>query len=162
MKKNIDFPQSGDIFFKKIKIERNYEFIERKGVGHPDTLADELAEKISIVYSKYCLNNFGFILHHNFDKVGILGGASLVKFGQGYLTKPIRVLINGRVSTSFGKQKIPYKNLIENTTRDFLKEKFPMASLPMVMTPELLMNLKFSLMCIVRQWTQRILINMGL
>jgi len=126
MKTNISFPCTGEIEINKIKINRTYEFVERKGSGHPDTLADELAERLSIEYSNYCLNKFGIVLHHNFDKVGILGGSSFVKFGEGYLTSPLRVLINGRVSVSFGNKKIPFLELIEKTTKNYLKSKFPM------------------------------------
>lgn len=65
-------------------------------------------------------------MHHNFDKVGLLGGASYVTFGKGYLTKPIRVLINGRASTKFGKEEIPVKEMLISWSKEFLKEKFPM------------------------------------
>lgn len=126
MNQNIDYPCTGDIFVEKINLDRNYEFVERKGAGHPDTLADELAEKLSINYSKYTLNNFGVILHHNFDKVGLLGGSSYVNFGEGHLTNPIRVLVNGRLSTRFGNDYIPYEKIIKETVQDYLKEKFPL------------------------------------
>lgn len=33
-----------------------YDIVERKGKGHPDTLADSLAEFLSNEYSKYTLN----------------------------------------------------------------------------------------------------------
>jgi S-adenosylmethionine synthetase len=38
------------------------EVVERKGSGHPDTLADGVAEAISRAYSRYCLDAFGAIL----------------------------------------------------------------------------------------------------
>ncbi|MDI3543733.1 MAG: S-adenosylmethionine synthetase [Candidatus Woesearchaeota archaeon] len=113
----------GDIIIKKIALNRGYEFVERKGSGHPDTLSDELAEELSIEYSKYTLKKFGVILHHNFDKIGILGGSSFVKFGEGYLVNPLRVLVNGRVSTKFGNEEIPYKRIIEKATKKYLKRK---------------------------------------
>ena len=119
----------GSIIVKKIENKRNYELVEIKGAGHPDTLADELAEEFSIAYSRYTLKKFNVILHHNFDKSGILGGASFVKFGYGQLTSPIRILINGRVSTKFGKELIPYKMILEKTTNEYLKKKFPLINL---------------------------------
>ena len=70
--------------------ESDFEFVERKGRGHPDTLADGLAEYLSVKYSLYTLKKFGAILHHNFDKIGLLGGSSSVRFGKGNLVKPIR------------------------------------------------------------------------
>ena len=103
-----------------------YEFVERKGIGHPDTLSDALAEYLSVNYSNYTLKQFGAVLHHNFDKVGLLGGASFVKFGGGYLTKPIRVLLNGRASTKFADIEIPVKDLLIIWAKEFLLSKFPM------------------------------------
>ncbi|MEK8144255.1 methionine adenosyltransferase [Streptomyces sp. M10(2022)] len=55
--------------------------VERKGLGHPDTLADHLAERLSRAYSHYTVRRFGAVLHHNFDKLALLGGASEVRYG---------------------------------------------------------------------------------
>lgn len=102
-----------------------FEVVERKGAGHPDTLADELAERLSIAYSQYCLVNFGVILHHNFDKVGMMGGLSKVGFGIGEMISPIRVLINGRASSMFGDTKIDVKQILLDEVNFFFSEKFP-------------------------------------
>jgi len=106
--------------------ESDFEFVERKGRGHPDTLADGLAEYLSVKYSLYTLKKFGAILHHNFDKIGLLGGSSSVRFGKGNLVKPIRVLINGRASISFGRIQIPIKELFIKWSRDFLGNELPL------------------------------------
>ena len=106
--------------------EEEYEFVERKGKGHPDTLSDALAETFSAKYSKYTKDKFGAVLHHNFDKVGLLGGASYVRFGEGYLTKPIRVLLNGRASTKFADTVIPIKEMLIEWTKEFMHQAFPM------------------------------------
>ncbi|MEI6237955.1 MAG: methionine adenosyltransferase [bacterium] len=106
-------------------LESAFEVVERKGLGHPDTLSDHLAEKISSEYSKYTLEKYGAVLHHNFDKVGLLGGSSYVVFGDGYLTSPIRVLINGRASVSFGGEKIPLRRLITKWVKDFFSKSLP-------------------------------------
>jgi S-adenosylmethionine synthetase len=97
-----------------------FEFVERKGVGHPDTLSDALAEHLSSNYSRYTESRFGAVLHHNFDKVGLLGGSSSVRFGRGRITRPIRVLLNGRASGCFGKTRIPVKPLLKKWATDFL------------------------------------------
>ncbi|MBU1110525.1 methionine adenosyltransferase [Patescibacteria group bacterium] len=107
-------------------LEDPQEFVERKGIGHPDTLSDALAEKLSINYSNYTKQKYGAILHHNFDKVGLLGGSSNVVFGNGYLIDPIRILLNGRASTKFGNEEIPVRKLLISWAKEFLAEKFPM------------------------------------
>jgi S-adenosylmethionine synthetase len=121
----ISFFMSNIYITQKEMSEPIYEFVERKGLGPPDTLADALAEHLSVEYSKYTLKKFGAILHHNFDKVGLLGGASFVRFGEGKITKPIRVLINGRASTRFSDTVIPVKELLISWVKDFMLLKFP-------------------------------------
>ena len=102
----------------------DWEIVERKCVHHPDTLADDLAETLSIAYSKYTLNEFGAVLHHNFDKTAILGGATKVSYGGGELVKPVRVVLNGRASRSFGGTVIPLTDILHGVVYDFFTERF--------------------------------------
>ena len=102
------------------------ELVERKGVGHPDTLADGVAEAISRAYSNYCREHFGAILHHNTDKTALLGGAAEVSFGHGRLVHPIHVLVNGRLTPSLGDHHIPVHDLIEDSVRSYLKGALPL------------------------------------
>lgn len=104
--------------------ELETEVVERKGIGHPDTIADALAENLSVAYSRYTLDNFGAILHHNFDKVSVLGGKTDVDFGNGRLTSPIRVILNGRASMRFADQNVPVRDLLEAETKRFFSELF--------------------------------------
>lgn len=104
--------------------ELETEIVERKGVGHPDTIADALAESLSVAYSRYTLSYFGCILHHNFDKVSVLGGGTEVDFGIGSVTSPIRVIINGRASVRFADKVIPVRELLETETKRFFKGFF--------------------------------------
>lgn len=103
--------------------ERTVEIVERKGTGHPDTLADGLAEKLSRVYSTYTLEKYGAVLHHNFDKVGLMGGETKLEFGKYKITKPIRVLINGRASSVFGNDAIPVKDMLISAAKSFLSDR---------------------------------------
>lgn len=98
---------------------------ERKGYGHPDTMADQLAEALSRAYSRHTLARFGAVLHHNFDKLCLLGGASEVRYGSGRMLSPVRVLVNGRAARSCGGEAIPVDELIRNTVTDFFAERLP-------------------------------------
>lgn len=49
------------------------ELVERKGVGHPDHIADAASEAASKALSKFYLKEFGTILHHNLDKTLLVG-----------------------------------------------------------------------------------------
>ena len=49
-------------------IDDSVEMAERKGIGHPDTICDEITEQISRELCQYYLKEFGAIMHHNVDK----------------------------------------------------------------------------------------------
>lgn len=102
------------------------EIVERKGRGHPDTLTDHLADVLSNQFCRYTLGQFGEVLHHNFDKVGLLGGKSVVAFGRGELVEPIRVLLNGRAAGAFHHQPIPLRDLLVEWTAIFLQRELPL------------------------------------
>ena len=101
------------------------EIVERKGLGHPDTIADGIAESISVEYSKYCLENFGAILHHNVDKTIVLGGQCNLEYGRGELLKPFRALFGGRMSQSFGNQKIDIKTIQIKVAKNYFQRILP-------------------------------------
>ena len=102
-----------------------FEIVERKGVGHPDTLADGVAEAVSIAYARHCLQEFGAVLHHHFDKTLIMGGQANIDFGVGEIVKPFRLVINGRVSSVFGETKINYRELQETAAKEYLRKALP-------------------------------------
>ena len=117
------------IVFKTGKPKINdseYEVVERKGIGHPDNLCDAVAEKISVAYSKYCLEKYGFILRHMVDKVAILGGSSKVSFGHGEMTSPIRLLLNGRFTYRFKDEEIDYLDIVNKVVKDHFENIFPL------------------------------------
>ncbi|MFC9693297.1 methionine adenosyltransferase [Kribbella sp. NPDC056951] len=99
--------------------------VERKGLGHPDTLADHLAERLSRAYSSYTLDHFGAVLHHNFDKLALLGGGCEVRYGGGRMTSPVRVLVNGRAARVCGDEVIPVAELVDAEVRGFFAERLP-------------------------------------
>ncbi|MFY1676672.1 methionine adenosyltransferase [Streptomyces sp. WMMC905] len=102
--------------------------VERKGLGHPDTLADHLAERLSQAYSRYTVQHFGAVLHHNFDKLALLGGASEVRYGGGQMTSPVRVLVNGRAAPMCGGETIPVTEIVEAEVTEFFAERLPEVS----------------------------------
>ena len=59
------------------------EVVERKGIGHPDTICDALAETLSRNLCQEYQRRFGEILHHNVDKALLCGGRAAAAFGGG-------------------------------------------------------------------------------
>jgi len=72
------------------------EFVERKGIGHPDTICDAAAEASSRALCKYYLENFKRYYHHNVDKAALVGGISKPTFGGGLIIEPQYFLLVGR------------------------------------------------------------------
>lgn len=101
--------------------ESDFEVLERKGRGHPDTLTDKLAERLSRAYSSLTQEKIGTVLRHQFDKIALLGGKCDVRFGGGNFVSPIRLLINGRASPRMGDQEIPFRDLLIKTAHEFLE-----------------------------------------
>jgi S-adenosylmethionine synthetase len=101
------------------------EVVERKGLGHPDTLADALAERMSVAYSRRCQERFGAVLHHNLDKLYLRGGHCQTGLGAFEMTAPVTLTIGGRVSTSFGGQPVGHRELFEDVARGYLSAVLP-------------------------------------
>jgi S-adenosylmethionine synthetase len=79
--------------------EQPVEIVERKGIGHPDTLCDGMAERIALEYTRWCREHGGALLHHNFDKVQLVAGEVDIHYGGGEMLQPIRIQIAGRGSS---------------------------------------------------------------
>ena len=77
----------------------SFEMVERKGIGHPDTICDCIAEEVSIALSKYYMEQFGGILHHNVDKALLIGGSSQTAYRGGKILDPIELILAGRATT---------------------------------------------------------------
>ncbi len=72
------------------------EMVERKGKGHPDSVADECAEACSRALSKYYYQEFSRYFHHNVDKAAYIGGISVPEYGGGVIIEPQVFQIIGR------------------------------------------------------------------
>jgi S-adenosylmethionine synthetase len=47
--------------------KQQVELVERKGIGHPDTICDAIMEQVSIALCREYRALFNRILHHNID-----------------------------------------------------------------------------------------------
>jgi S-adenosylmethionine synthetase len=108
--------------FSTIVAEQPVEYVERKGLGHPDSLIDGIMERVSTDLSKEYINSTGKILHHNVDKGLIIGGSSNVSFGNGVITKPIEVILAGRAARSYQDIEIDVDKIAIKAAKDYLKE----------------------------------------
>lgn len=104
---------------------REVEIVERKGIGHPDSIIDGMMEEISRELSKAYLAEFGKILHHNVDKGQICGGGTKVEFGGGIFTKPIYILLSGRATDKANGKTFPIHHIALEAAHQYLKKAVP-------------------------------------
>jgi len=98
------------------------EIVERKGIGHPDTICDSIVEKISIELAKYYLKKFGEILHYNIDKALLAAGEAENKFGGGKIIKPMLFVIGDRATSSVESEEVPINEIVENCVYSWFKD----------------------------------------
>lgn len=98
------------------------EVVERKGLGHPDTLCDALAETLSLALCRYYLEHFGLILHHNVDKALLWGGIAEPAFNGGRIIAPMEIFLAGRATREFKGKRVPVDELVVETCRHWLKQ----------------------------------------
>ena len=108
------------------------EICERKGVGHPDSVCDAVADACSRALCVYYLENYGRVYHHNVDKAALVGGTAKPEFGGGMIIQPQYFLIVGRainqILTECGTESkleyIPVATICIDTQRKVLAEIF--------------------------------------
>jgi S-adenosylmethionine synthetase len=102
-----------------------FEIVERKGVGHPDTICDALTEGLSHALCRFYIERFGLILHHNVDKALLWGGAARPAFGGGEVLEPIEIYIAGRATREARGVAVPVETLAIESSRAWLRANLP-------------------------------------
>ncbi|RUM44621.1 MAG: methionine adenosyltransferase [Desulfocapsa sp.] len=101
--------------------KQKIEIVERKGIGHPDTLADGIAEAMSRALSREYIKRFGVVLHHNTDETQIVAGKSKPSFGGGEVIQPIYILLVGRATKEFEGVWIPTDKIALKAAKDYIR-----------------------------------------
>jgi S-adenosylmethionine synthetase len=101
--------------------DQEVELVERKGLGHPDSIADGVSESVSRALCRLYLDEFGRILHHNTDETQVVGGGSEPKFGGGKVTSPIYILLVGRATTEVNGEKLPYREVAVEAAKNYVR-----------------------------------------
>lgn len=106
---------------------RRMELVERKGLGHPDTICDSLAEAVAVALNRMYLTELGAIPHYNVDKALLVAGQCAKGFGWGKITRPMEFILGDRATFEVSGRRLP----IEETVRGAV-ETWTTACLPHV------------------------------
>jgi S-adenosylmethionine synthetase len=108
---------------KRTPLEKQpVEIVERKGVGHPDSMCDAIMDQVSVELSKAYLKEFGAILHHNTDKSLLVAGDVECKFGGGVVNEPMLLIFGDRATFEADGKEIPVNEIAIDTAKKWLKE----------------------------------------
>lgn len=103
---------------------RAVEVVERKGLGHPDTICDMLSERLSVALSRRYLERFGRILHHNVDKALLTAGQANAAFGAGEVIEPIDLYLSGRATIDYAGERVAVEELARQAVASFFHDHF--------------------------------------
>ncbi|WP_458204629.1 methionine adenosyltransferase [Haladaptatus sp. NG-SE-30] len=105
--------------------DQDIEIVERKGIGHPDSICDGIAESVSSALSQAYLDRVGKVLHYNTDETQLVAGSASPCFGGGELVEPIYILLVGRATKEYEGTTIPTDTIALNAAREYLNENIP-------------------------------------
>jgi S-adenosylmethionine synthetase len=116
-----------NIFIEKLNSlpveEHGVELVERKGVGHPDSICDAIMDQISINLSQEYIKRVGNILHHNIDKSLLVAGEVERKIGiGGRVIKPMLLVIGDRATSEVDGIKIPVEEIAIETAKEWIRK----------------------------------------
>jgi S-adenosylmethionine synthetase len=101
--------------------EQPTELVERKGVGHPDSICDAIMEAVSVELSRAYRDHFGKVLHHNIDKGLLVAGATTPALGGGRVDQPMRLIFGDRATYEYKGVRIPVGEIAEATAKSWLR-----------------------------------------
>ncbi|MCP3920364.1 MAG: methionine adenosyltransferase [bacterium] len=101
---------------------RTVEIVERKGLGHPDTICDRVAEAVSHELCRVYLELAGRVLHHNVDKALLVAGSSEPRLGGGRVLRPMRLLLGDRATNVWEGKAIPVAEIAESRAARWFEE----------------------------------------
>ncbi|MEM2940301.1 MAG: methionine adenosyltransferase [Thermoproteota archaeon] len=101
--------------------KQKIEIVERKGLGHPDTISDMVMNSFSVELCRLYLKEFNRVLHYNLDKSLLVAGESETKFGGGIVKKPMKLIFGDRATYSFNGKELPIEELAVKSAKNWFK-----------------------------------------
>ena len=97
------------------------EVVERKGLGHPDTICDSIMNEVSVSLCKEYIKRTGHVLHHNIDKSLLAAGEVESKFKGGTVKKPMKLIFGDRATYKLDGDEIPVEEIAVQTAKEWFK-----------------------------------------
>ncbi len=104
---------------------RRVELVERKGLGHPDSICDALVETIAIALNRMYRERTGAILHYNIDKALLVAGQCVTGFGRGEVIRPMTFYVGDRATFEADGVKLPVEDTLHEAVEAWLATHLP-------------------------------------
>lgn len=96
------------------------EIVERKGLGHPDTLADLVADEFIRRYAKNSIADLGVIPNVSVDKLTLVGSLARLRLGSYVIERNARALLVGKITRRVGRVELPIEELFRDSLTSVL------------------------------------------
>jgi S-adenosylmethionine synthetase len=104
---------------------RRVELVERKGLGHPDTICDSLVEAIAVALNRMYRERTGAVLHYNVDKALLAAGQCVTGFGRGELTRPMMLYVGDRATFDADGLTLPVEETMHGAVEAWVATHLP-------------------------------------
>lgn len=104
---------------------QRYEIVERKGLGHPDTICDSVMDAVSVALCEEYARVAGHILHHNLDKSLLIAGRTVKHCGGGQILQPMELIMGDRATDYFQGIAIPVQDIAIATAKQWFRAHLP-------------------------------------
>lgn len=101
------------------------EIVERKGIGHPDSICDGVMEHVALALSQEYRRRVGAILHFNLDKGLLAAGSVEHRFGGGRVLEPMRLIVGDRATFEADGVEIPIREVVEAEVQRWFRQHLP-------------------------------------
>jgi len=98
------------------------ELVERKGIGHPDSICDLIADQLSIALCREYEKTFGRVVHHNIDKALLVAGRTSPRLGGGTVEEPMRLIFGDRAIYEMNGKTVPVEDIVIGTAQKWFRE----------------------------------------
>ena len=105
--------------------QRRIEVVERKGIGHPDTICDSLVEAIALALNRMYLERLGVVAHYNVDKALLVAGQCRKTFGGGEVIRPMDLIVGDRATFEVEGHKLPVEETAHAAVDTWLADHLP-------------------------------------
>jgi S-adenosylmethionine synthetase len=108
--------------------KRRMELVERKGLGHPDTICDSLVEAIALDLNRMYLDRLGAVAHYNIDKALLVAGQCRKGFGGGEVTRPMELIVGDRATFAVDRHRLPVEETAHAAVERWLAGHLPLVT----------------------------------